>query len=264
MAAEDRMKAAQTYVDALRTGDRAAAQAAAPYLARDIVVEIGARTFEGYAEALSRITGVWPQTPVYHNGAWEAPRTEGGQVRVTGTMAPVGAGPTVVNLRFSFNEADLINRVEQENVIGQPLFETDKLPGFVKDRINGALANDTPLCVSYVDETGRPHLSLRGSTQAFSDTQLAIWVRGAKTGLAAAVDRNPNLTLLYRDNPTRSTLIFMGRGRIDTSDAVRKTVFESSAEVEQNHETWTSGAALIIDLDQVDGATPEGRVKFRR
>ena len=34
-----------------------------------------------------------------------------------------------------------------------------------------------PIVVSYVDETGAPQLSFRGSTQAYSDTQPAIWVR---------------------------------------------------------------------------------------
>lgn len=264
MPIEKRIAAAQAYVDALRTGDRAAAQAAAPHLGKDIVVQVGQRTFEGYDEALKRITGVWPLTPVYRKGTWPAPQAEDGQVKVNAQMAPVGAGPSVVNLTFSFNDQDEITRVEQENVIGTPLIESDKLPSFVKQRINSALANETPLSVSYVDEQGRPHLSLRGSTRAHSDTQLSIWARGRESGLVAAVQKNPSMSLLYRDNPTRSTLIFMGKARIDDDERVRKEVFEATPEVEQNHESWTTGAAVIIDLESVDGATPEGRVKFRR
>jgi hypothetical protein len=263
MATQDRIAAVRAYVEALRTGERAAAQAAARHLAQDIVVKVGQRQFEGHDEALKRITGVWPLTPVYRKGTWSDPRVEDSAVVVNGAMAPVGAGPTGVNLTFWFNDADQISRVEQENQMTQPLVETDVLPGFVKQRINNALANDTPICVSYVDERGRPHLSLRGSTQVFSDTQLSIWARTPK-GLGEAIERNPNLTLLYRDNVTRSTLVFQGRAHIDASEAVRRRVFESSPEVEQNHETWASGVAVIIDLEQVDGATPEGRVRMRR
>ncbi len=263
MTIQNRIEAAEAYVKALSTGDSAAAQAAARHLAKDIVVQVGPRTFDGYEEALKRITGVWPLTPVYRKGTWPAPQVQGDRVTVNANMAPVGAGPTAVNLSFSFNDADQITLVEQENLVTQPMNETDKLPDFVKTRINNALANDTPLSVSYVDESGRPHLSLRGSTQVFSDSQLAIWVRG-QTGLAAAVQKNPNISLLYRDNPTRSTLIFMGRAHIDPREEVRRKVFQTAPEVEQNHETWTTGVAVIIDLDQVDGATPEGRVKMRR
>src|SRR6266571_8577422 len=109
---DDRIDAAQAYVDALRTGDRSAAQAAAGFLAKDIMVQVGERTFEGYEEALNRITGVWPLTPVYRKGTWGDPVAEDGRFTVEGRMAPVGFGPTNVNLTFSFNDADQITRVE--------------------------------------------------------------------------------------------------------------------------------------------------------
>jgi hypothetical protein len=263
LASEKRVIAAQAYVEALRTGDRAAAQAVAPHLAQDIVVRVGPRQFEGHAEALKRITGVWPLTPVYRKGSWGEPQVSGSGVRVAGKMAQVGAGPTSVTLSFAFNDADQITRVEQQNEAAQPIVEADTLPDFVVQRVDQALANDTPIAVSYVDEHGRPHLSLRGSTQVFSPTQLSIWARTPK-GFGEAIQKNPSVSLLYRDNPTRSTISFQGKARIDSSDEVRRRVFEGSPEVEQNHESWESGIAVIIDLDQVDGATPEGKVRLRR
>ena len=133
----------------------------------------------------------------------------------------------------------------------------------LKARINNALANDTPIAVAYVDEGGRPHLSLRGSTQVYSDTQLSIWARSSTTGIAAAIDKNPNVELLYRDNGSRSTLVMTGKARVETSDAIRRKIFEGSPEVEQNHESWESGAAIIIDLTTVNGATPDGRVRMK-
>jgi predicted pyridoxine 5'-phosphate oxidase superfamily flavin-nucleotide-binding protein len=263
MATQERIAAAKAYVDALSTGDKQAASAASAHLADDIAVTVGPREFAGHDDALARITGVWPMTPVYRKTTWPAPQDAGDHVTVDANMAPVGAGPTEVHLKFWFNDADQINKVEQQNVIGQPLVETDKLPDFASQRVNDALANDTPIVVSYVDEDGAPHLSLRGSVQAYSPTQLSIWVRSATTGIAVAVGKNPNVSLLYRDNGSRSTMIFTGKARVDDNADVRKAIFDDSPEVEQNHESWENGAAIIIDLSTVGGATPDGRVRMK-
>ena len=34
---------------------------------------------------------IWPNTAVYTQGAWSAPKEDGGQVKITGTMPPLGA-----------------------------------------------------------------------------------------------------------------------------------------------------------------------------
>lgn len=263
MATQERLAAAKAYVDALSTGDRDAASVASEHLAKDVVVTVGPREFAGHDEALARITGVWPMTPVYRKTTWPAPLDAGDHVTVDAQMAPVGAGPTEVHLKFWFNDADQIAKIEQQNVIGQPLVETHALPDFAAQRVNDALANDTPIVVSYVDDQGKPHLSLRGSVQAYSATQLSIWARTSTSGIAVAVGKNPNVSLLYRDNGSRSTMIFTGTARVDESTDVRKAVFEDSPEVEQNHESWETGAAIIIDLSEVGGATPDGRVRMK-
>ena len=263
MAIKERLVAADAYAKALATGDKNAAQVAAKYIAQDVVSTVGNRTFEGHDEVLSRITGVWPQTPVYRKGTWEAAKEAGSDVVVNATMKPVGAGPAEVNVTFSFNDSDQINKVNLENIVKTQLVETDVLPDFISSRINSALANDTPLSVSYVDKDGRPKLSLRGSVRTYGDHALSIWAR-KDSGLADSISANPNMSLLFRDNPTRSTIILQGKARVDADPAVRKQIFDESPEVEQNHESWESGAAVIIDLEQVDGGTPDGRVKFRR
>src|SRR5437870_1974984 len=128
MSAAERIEAARAYVRALSTGERAAAQTAAPHLAKDVEVQVGNRKFEGYEEALKRITGNWPLTPVYKKGVWGDPRVEDDSVKVGGQMAPVGAGPSAVNLTFWFNPSDQIARVLQENLASQQLHEGNALP----------------------------------------------------------------------------------------------------------------------------------------
>ena len=261
--ASNRVEAAQAYVDALRTGVPALGRAAGKHLAADVVVQVGNQKVEGREEAERRVTGVWPQTPVYRKGSWQAPREEGDTVLVHASMPPFGAGVQSVDIAFSFNDKGEITAVQQTNTNNAPLYETDVMPEFVKARVSRALADDIPLSVAYVDENGKPSLSLRGSTLAYSDTQLAIWARN-REGFAKAILKNPWVSLLYRENPTRSTLVFKGKAHIveDQTEALR--IHDITPEVERNHLPRDTGAAVVIDLESIDGSTPEGRVRFRR
>jgi hypothetical protein len=130
--------------------------------------------------------------------------------------------------------------------------------------VNGALANGTPVVVAYVDERGQPRLSFRGSTQVFSDDQLAIWVRNAEGGMLRALAANPRLTLLYRSTQPRMLFTFEGRGHVDAAEATRRTVYEQAPEPERNADPERKGVAVIIDLDRVTGFSPGGRVLMQR
>src|SRR5437879_5654401 len=141
---------------------------------------------------------------------------------------------------------------------------TDRIPEFVKGIVNSALANNTPMIVAYTDEAGAPNLSLRGSTQVYSDTQLSMWVRHANGGMANALKKNPRMALMYRDPPARTNLTFEGRAHFETGEDVRNRVFELAPEVEQKHDPRRIGAALIIDIDRLGGTTPRGGVRMVR
>jgi hypothetical protein len=261
----NREDAVQAYVQALRTGEHSAVAAVAPQLAPDVVLVAGAQEFSGKDAVVSRIKGIWPNTPVYQHGSWTSPQSDGDKLQVSGTFPPFGASPAETHLTFSFNPDGQISRVEQQIVPQAPPTETDTISPVVRGIINGALANATPLTVAYVDENGSPVLSLRGSTQVYSDTQLSIWVRNAEGGLAKALAKNPNMCLLYRDNKTRSTLIIQGRGHFSSDEKVRRRVFEISPEVEQNHDPgMVKGGALIIDVDRIQGGTVYGPVRMVR
>jgi hypothetical protein len=259
-----RTQAAEAYVKALRTGEPSATALAGQALAEDVVLKTANDEISGRDKVLARITGQWPMTPVYVQGFWGAPRESGDQVTVNAEFGPLGAAPTKVALTFTFNQADQIQRIEQQNTMAPPLPQSESLPDVVRGLINGALANGTPMCVSYADENGQPVLSLRGSTQVYSETQLCIWVRNADGGIVKTMQRNPRLALLYRDSKTRSTLIIQGRGHVESDEGVRQRVFELSPEVEQNHDPGRRGAALIIDVTSVQGTTVRGPVKFTR
>jgi hypothetical protein len=131
-----------------------------------------------------------------------------------------------------------------------------KLSAALKETVNTALARRRMISVAYVSPEGRPELSFRGSVQALSDTQLAIWIRDPAGGIIKAVTSgHPHITLLYGElgPESKAFVTFRGRGRVDSSEPLRREVYEASPEVERNLDKDRKGVALIIDLDRVDG-----------
>jgi hypothetical protein len=245
---------------ALRTGEPSATQLASQYLADNVVLSVGNEEVIGRENVLKRITGQWPLTPVFQHAGFAALRDVDNQVIAEGELPPMGAAPQKISLTFSF-QGDNIARIEQQQQAAPPLPQSETIPSFVRGIINGALANGTPIVVAYTDENGQPVLSLRGSTQVYSDTQLCIWVRNAEGGIVRNMARNDRVSLLYRDSKLRTTLIMQGRGHVEANPAIRERVYQLAPEVEQNHDPARKGAALIIDLTSLQGTTVRGLVR---
>jgi hypothetical protein len=256
-----RTRAAEAYVKALRTGEPSATRQASQYLADDVVLATGNDEITGHDNVLKRITGQWPLTPVFQHAGFTAPREENATVKIDAEFPPMGAAPQKLSLTFSFDDDDKIRRIEQQQQGAPPQPPFEVIPGYVRGIINGALANGTPIVVAYTDDDGQPVLSLRGSTQVYSDTQLCIWVRNADGGIVRMMTRNSRVSLLYRDSKSRTTLIIQGRGHVETDPEVRERVFQLSPEVEQNHDPGRKGAALIIDITSLGGSTVRGMVR---
>lgn len=148
-----------------------------------------------------------------------------------------------------------------------PVLTELKLSQALKDVVNKALDHGRMMSVAYVSAEGRPELSFRGSTQAYSDTQLAIWARNPEGGIVAAMrGGRPHISLLYGEiRPDAKTFLsFRGRGHIETSEAVRRAVYDHSPELERNLDKNRGGVPLIIDLDSVDGFFGGAVLKMRR
>jgi hypothetical protein len=146
-----------------------------------------------------------------------------------------------------------------------PLTEL-KLTEPLKQLINSAFERGKFISVAYVNPEGRPELSFRGSVQAYSDTQLAIWARNPAGGLNKAVARNPYLVLMYADfSPdSRAIITFRGRGHIDASETARRKAYDNAHEQERARDKERKGDALIIDLDSVDGFFPGHVLQMHR
>jgi hypothetical protein len=146
-----------------------------------------------------------------------------------------------------------------------PVLTELKLSEDMKKAVNTAFERKKPVVISYI-ENDAPKLSFRGSTQAYSDTALAIWVLMPDGPILEGVKNNPAVALIYGDFRAdgRDFMIFRGRARVDKSDAARKRVYESSHPFEQGQDKERKGNALIIELDSVEGFFGGALLKMKR
>ncbi len=147
-----------------------------------------------------------------------------------------------------------------------PVLTELKLSEDMKKAVNTAFERMKPIVISYIDENDSPKLSFRGSTQAYSDTALAIWVRMPDGPILDGVKKNPAVALIYGDfrMDGRDFMIFRGKARIDKTEAARKRVYESSHPYEQSQDKDRKGNALLIDLDSVEGFFGGALLKMKR
>jgi hypothetical protein len=255
------MNPVETYVTALADPSDAHVDALGSALADDVVV-LG---MFGPGDGRDAVQQSLRSPQRFLGGAtWGRPETDGTTVTVDATFVP-GTALAGVRLHLTLDEAGRVARVEQEMLTaprppGVPLALTEDIARAVA----GAFANGTPMVLSYVDELGEPHLSLRGTTQVFSPTQLAMWARDRGGGLLKAIPAHPHVALFYRDPATRTSYQFAGRAHVEEDPDVRDTVFRSSPEAERNLDARRLGAAVIIDLDRVEGTGPGGRFRMER
>jgi hypothetical protein len=259
----DRADALRAYVAALQDSSPERLDALAAALAPDVVVVglAGAGTGpDGVRDAL-----VHPARPGLLDGAtWSGPVMEAASATVNVTLA-AGRPIAALTLHVQFNGEGQIRVVEQEMRSAPPPAPTPlRLTEAINAAVAGALLNGTPIVVAYVDGDGAPHLSLRGSTQPYGDTQLALWVRDPAGGLLAAIKTNPHVALFYRDPATRTSYQFAGRAHADGDPAVRERVFTNTPEPERNTDARRLGVAVIVDLDRVEGMGPDGRLRMER
>jgi hypothetical protein len=265
MATEARLDGVDAYMKAVRTAEQSAAAWLGEHLAEDVSLTSGPTEIHGKTAVLARMGTIYPFTPTLAALGVSAPVISAdGVITVSGKMPPLGAAPSALDVTFQFNDEDLITSIEETVTVASFAVEPTKdLPLFARGAINGAPANGTPMTFAYVDHDGVPHLSLRGSIQVFSDTELAIWLRPTDHS-AAAIAENPVVSLLYRDSKSRTTLTIKGTAAVDDRADVRERVFNLIPEVEQTHDTKREGKALIIEVEELRGTSPIGALQMKR
>jgi hypothetical protein len=142
--------------------------------------------------------------------------------------------------------------------------DTVDLTGDIAVAVDSAAASGHPIVISYIDGDGYPATSFRGSAQVYGPQQLAVWARKPDEGLAKAIVDRPPVSLVYYgpDTPGPRYLAFRGRARVDSS--AKDTVYKNMIEGEQRLDPDHNGVAVVIDIELVQGAGPNGRFEQRR
>ena len=259
-AMSDRIAAVEAYTTAIVKGD---GDSVAGYLADDIVVETNFGRAEGIEAVLTllrepRTAGLLAAGP-----HWSAPAASGDTITVTAGL-PVTAPFGGVEFVFAF-AGPKIARVEQQTLPAAPVPPAGlRLTEEIKTAVNGALDNQTPMQIAYRDGTDEIRLSFRGTIQAYSDDQLALWARDPGGGLPRNVAARPKVTLFYHDPKTRTSYTFYGQARVEDDPGQRAVIFENSHPREQQMDFRRRGTAIVVDLDKVEGRGPAGRLLMVR
>lgn len=256
----DKSQLVKDFLDSLRLRDGRVA-ARADLLADEVVFQTLGK-ISGREAVLKRVTAD-DTGRVYREVTWSPPEPEGDTVKITGKMPP-GAPSAGIHIVFAF-AGDRISAIRQQPLFGgTPTPATSvKLTDELKKLVDNALATRHPMILAYGGPDGQPILSFRGSTQSFSDDQLAIWVRNSDGLFLDSIGANPKVALMYRDEETKATYQFQGRAKVSTDEEARRRIYEQMAEAERNHDYARTGIALIIDLDRVEGwsgVSPDGPV----
>jgi hypothetical protein len=193
---------------------------------------------------------------------WQLPEVVGQRVLLAGTRKP-GTRDRGLVVTLAFEGDAIVSVQEQRSPPPAPDAQDIVLPDALKRRIDNALVERHPMLVAHVDEHGQPVLSFRGSVQVFSDDQLALWIRNAEGGFIRAIAASPRIALMYRDEEAKATYQFQGRARVVLAAAERERIYQRAAAAERAHDFAQLGAAVVVDLDRVEGYAglgPQGQV----
>lgn len=255
-------EAVRLYIRAQAEQTDEARQMLADALANDAALKTPRGTFAGKAAFLEQLSNALTADN-FRQASWSEPRREGGALLISGRL-PVTATVGGYDLRVEFAVDGRIASVEQAVLPAPPLPPSNlNLDDEMKQTISEAWRG-WPLLVACVAANGQPLLSLRGTVQPFGDDCLAFWARNVAGGTVLALETNPRLTLFYRNTQTHITYTFYGRGWVTNDDRERQVVFENSPEIERAADPERRGLAVIIELDEVEGVGPNGRVHMVR
>lgn len=121
----------------------------------------------------------------------------------------------------------------------------------MQQAINSAFDDGFPIVWSSVGKDGQPVLSFFGTTQAYSDHEIAIWMRTPERGFLSRIAENPQAAMLFRNATTRMAFqIHVEPRRVD-DDAVKKHVWENAPQRERDQDPDMKGTAVIAEITRV-------------
>ena len=229
----DKGELAKVYIKAQADGTDDSIAFLEPHLADDVLLTMALGPVDGKQAVLTQMKN--PVTMYnFTVGTWTEPVADGDAVKMASTM-PIQATLGGFNLTFNYTPDGKLHRVLMQPFPAPPMPVSElKLTDEITQIVNEAPTKGLSLLVAAVDLDGQPRLSLRGSLSVLSDTQLCFWARNLEGRTAQGLEKNPRLTLWYRDAPNRLNFTFYGRGpdrqrRRDAAEGLRPGDREPSA-----------------------------------
>lgn len=121
----------------------------------------------------------------------------------------------------------------------------------LREAINGAFDGGHPIVWASVGADGQPILSFFGTTQAYSDHEIAVWMRTPARGFLQRIAENPKASLLYRNPETRLSFQVHVEARHVDDPAVKQHVWESAPERERAQDPEMQGTAVVAEIVRV-------------
>jgi len=253
--------AVQRYLSALSDPNDDTIAALGEVLAED--VRAGGMFGSGSGREAVMASTAKPSFAVLGSAAWDEPVVDGDVITVRGTLPPglpVVAVTVTVRIRDGLL-VELAQELEQASPGPPSPLAIDEQ---IASALDAALENKTPVIAAYVDASGVPHVSPRGTVQSWSATEVAMWARDPNGGMLRAIPTNPHVSLFYRDPATRVSYEITGRMRVTTDPAERQRVFDRSPLIERNFDPLMRGQAIIVDVDSLVGNDARGRINMKR
>jgi hypothetical protein len=256
------VEAARLYVRAQAEQSDEAMDLLADALADDVAITTPRGTFNGKRAFLEQLANP-ALADSFRKATWGEPRPNGGTLQISGRLAPpVGISGYEIGVEFAADGR--IASVVQAILPGPPLPPSRlHLDAEMKQTINDAW-RDAPFLVACAAANGQPLLSLRGTVQVYGEDCLAFWARNITGGTLQAIEANPRVTLLYRNGQTRTNYTFYGRGWITKDEQERWVIFDNSPPIERVADPDRRGVAVMIEIDEVEGSGPRGRIHMVR
>ena len=259
----DLSELAHLYVQAQSGISEPAVAAIKDALTEETVLKLPRSTLTGREAILQQLANA-DAARGFQQAEWAEPVVAAGRGSVTGKLPLLNVlGGYTVSLEL--DAGGRIARIEQQNLPAPPLPPSElSLSETMQDAVNNSYLSGAVMLFAAVAPDGQPILSLRGSAQAYSDTQLAFWARNAEGGTVGALDTQPKITAFLRDARSRTNLFFYGNGRPVQNEDERMTVYNNSPEVERAADPEIKGTGVIMDLDRVEGTLGGNRVRLQR
>ena len=120
-----------------------------------------------------------------------------------------------------------------------------------KSALNNAYDDRAPVVWASVDSEGQATLAFFGTTQAFSDTQLGLWMRVPSRGFLQRIETNPKVALMYRNPETRMAFQIHGEARRVDDEAIAQQIYDNSRQAERDQDPERQGVAVLVDVVRV-------------